>query len=300
MAHNGPCFVVPPYLLTAIAESEANDHSIQECARQALEHQHVMCTRRQNVFTTLAQPRGYGSSSHQHGGSGGGGGARQGPRGIVPGSILEHLARSENVDADTRSCAQRDLDHLKALHQKVLVSQGLAGAPSEAKDKDKQGVAAPKPKTGDKTETPPAAKTTYSAVYTMSNSNNDEKLPGKMLRASGEKPVSDKAANEALDNALKVVGFYEKFFNWHSIDNQYMDIISSVHYGKKYENACKPPVPSAVKMWERRWKEPSTSTNQIAPIVWDPEARQMVYGDGATFIHNFTGTVDVIGHEITV
>ena len=27
---------------------------------------------------------------------------------------------------------------------------------------------------------------------------------------------------------------------------------------------------------------------------------QMVYGDGNTFLHNFTGSIDVIGHELTV
>lgn len=33
--------------------------------------------------------------------------------------------------------------------------------------------------------------------------------------------------------------------------------------------------------------------------VWDPEARQMVFGDGGEFLNNFTGCIDVIGHELT-
>jgi hypothetical protein len=36
-----------------------------------------------------------------------------------------------------------------------------------------------------------------------------------------------------------------------------------------------------------------------APLVWDPEKLQMVFGDGAEFLNNFTGCIDVIGHEIS-
>ena len=34
-------------------------------------------------------------------------------------------------------------------------------------------------------------------------------------------------------------------------------------------------------------------------VVWDPERLQMVYGDGGEFLNNFTGCIDVIGHELT-
>jgi Zn-dependent metalloprotease len=43
-----------------------------------------------------------------------------------------------------------------------------------------------------------------------------------------------------------------------------------VHFGKNYENA-----------------------------YWDPTKAQMVYGDGSTFLYNFTGCPDVICHEMT-
>ena len=32
---------------------------------------------------------------------------------------------------------------------------------------------------------------------------------------------------------------------------------------------------------------------------WDPYKMQLVFGDGDEFLKNFTGTVDVIGHELT-
>lgn len=34
-------------------------------------------------------------------------------------------------------------------------------------------------------------------------------------------------------------------------------------------------------------------------IVWDSDVRQMVFGDGGEFLNNFTGCIDVIGHEMT-
>ncbi|EKJ70162.1 hypothetical protein FPSE_09688 [Fusarium pseudograminearum CS3096] len=49
-----------------------------------------------------------------------------------------------------------------------------------------------------------------------------------------------------------------------------MDVISTVHFGKQYENA-----------------------------FWDPEKLQMVFGDGGEFLNNFVGCIDVIGHELT-
>ncbi|KAM0241688.1 hypothetical protein ACHAPO_001379 [Fusarium lateritium] len=49
-----------------------------------------------------------------------------------------------------------------------------------------------------------------------------------------------------------------------------MDVISTVHFGKQYENA-----------------------------FWDPEKLQMVFGDGGEFLNNFVGCIDVIGHELS-
>ena len=37
----------------------------------------------------------------------------------------------------------------------------------------------------------------------------------------------------------------------------------------------------------------------IAFTDWDPDRMQLVFGDGDEFLKNFTGTVDVIGHELT-
>ena len=76
-------------------------------------------------------------------------------------------------------------------------------------------------------------------MYDAKHSSNQGQLPGKLVRAEGEKKVKDKAVNEAFDNVGIVLDFYKKHFNWNSIDNKNMDVISTVHFGKDYENACK-------------------------------------------------------------
>jgi Zn-dependent metalloprotease len=80
--------------------------------------------------------------------------------------------------------------------------------------------------------------TPYRAVYNAEHTFNEDTLPGKLVRAEGEKAVKDKAVNEAYDNVGTVLEFYKEHFNWKSIDNDNMDVISSVHFGSGYENAC--------------------------------------------------------------
>lgn len=60
-----------------------------------------------------------------------------------------------------------------------------------------------------------------------------------MIRAEGEKAAKDKAVNDAYDNVGHVLAFYKEKFNWKSLDNRNADVISSVHYGRQYENACR-------------------------------------------------------------
>ncbi len=87
----------------------------------------------------------------------------------------------------------------------------------------------------------------------------------------GQKAATDEAANEAFDNVGRVLDFYQSIFNWKSIDNKNMHVLSSVHFSQDYENA-----------------------------FWDPEKMQMVFGDGHDFLYHFTKCIDVIGHELTV
>ncbi|KAI0120825.1 Metalloprotease [Hypoxylon sp. NC0597] len=244
--HHNVCYVVPPYLLSAIADSSHNDDSIRESARHALTIHSNYAGRREKRFAALTAPRGTKTTANVH---------RQG---IVPDHMLEHIADSEDVDDETRACARRDLEHIRNVYAKYQQAQGLHAETAG----QKAGVAAEKPT--DTTEK------TYRAVYDAQHDSNEDHLPGKVVRVEGQKASKDESVNEAYDNAGKVLSFYKDIFNWHSIDNKNMHVISSVHFGKNYENA-----------------------------FWDPEAAQMVYGDGHNFLTNFTGCVDVIGHELT-
>ncbi|CEJ85690.1 hypothetical protein VHEMI03845 [[Torrubiella] hemipterigena] len=235
------CYIVPPHLLEAIAESTHNDEAIRESARASLVSREQVSESRKAVFAALTLPHGYRRDA-----------AIESRRQIIPEGMLTHIAESESVDDETRARAKRDLLHLQTLFSKIKTSQ--EGATDET-----QGLAAAKPKDS-----------VYRAVYDAKHATDESQLPGKMMRAEGEKASKDKAVNDAYDNVGHVLAFYKEKFDWKSLDNKNADVISSVHYGRQYENA-----------------------------FWDPQERQMVYGDGGSFLNNFTGCIDVIGHEIT-
>ncbi|KAI0016792.1 hypothetical protein F4780DRAFT_797414 [Xylariomycetidae sp. FL0641] len=250
MAPQNPhiCFVVPPYLLQGIANSDHNDASLRESASRCLEFHGACVSKRQQRFAALTAPRGRRDGAPAP--------ARPG---IVPGSILQHIAAAEDVDDEVRDCAKRDLQHLESVQAKYQQAQG-AQKPLGVAQAAEDGDAQKKKK----------KEITYRAVYDMANDQNEANLPGKLVRAEGQKAGGDEAVNEAFDNAGRVLAFYKDIFDWTSIDDRNMDVVSSVHFGRGYENA-----------------------------FWDPEAAQMVYGDGHDFLGNFTGAVDVIGHELT-
>jgi len=96
-------------------------------------------------------------------------------------------------------------------------------------------------------------------------------LPGRLVRAEHDPPVADAAVNEAFDAAGTTYAFYRDVYGRDSIDGAGMELVSSVHYGVRYENA-----------------------------FWN--GVQMVYGDGGDqlFVEGaFTRALDVIAHELT-
>ncbi|KAH6883996.1 hypothetical protein B0T10DRAFT_580201 [Thelonectria olida] len=165
---------------------------------------------------------------------------------IIPPHVLRSLSQSEESE-NVRDRAKRDLQHVEGLMQQKLAST-------------------------ESSETAEIAKKSFPkrSVYNANHTTDETDLPGKLVRKEGEDEAKDKAVNEAYDNVGIVLDFYKKQFNWNSIDNKNMNVVSSVHFGEEYENA-----------------------------FWDPERLQMVYGDGGEFLNNFTGCIDVIGHELT-
>ncbi|MBI1784742.1 M4 family metallopeptidase, partial [Candidatus Sumerlaeota bacterium] len=95
------------------------------------------------------------------------------------------------------------------------------------------------------------------------------KLPGRIVRQSGDPAAADGAVNEAYDGAEAVWNLYMEIFRRNSIDGRGMDLNSTIHYGEEFNNA-----------------------------FWD--GSQMVYGDGdGRLFGPFTQDVDIIGHELT-
>jgi len=104
---------------------------------------------------------------------------------------------------------------------------------------------------------------------TVYDGQNGSALPGKLLRSEGGKPSADKAANEAYDYAGDTYDFYLQTFGRNSIDGKGMRLDSTVHHRRLFNNA-----------------------------FWN--GTQMVYGDGdGKVFQHFTGSIDVIGHELT-
>ena len=127
-------------------------------------------------------------------------------------------------------------------------------------------------------ETDEAAKAAARRNLAFSQQVRDERA-GEDAGAGAPEPPSSTSGRQiptgflraVYDMALEVLKFYKQVFNYDSLDGQGMAINSSVHFGQKLGND-----------------------------FWLGGDRQMVYGDGNSFLHNFTKCVDVIGHEMTV
>ena len=91
--------------------------------------------------------------------------------------------------------------------------------------------------------------------------------PGKKARFDGEVATGNADVDNAYDYTRWVREFYLKIHGRNSIDGSGMKMISSVNYGRNYNNA-----------------------------YWD--GRQMTYGKGDGKIFNSFVILDVCGHEI--
>jgi Zn-dependent metalloprotease len=104
---------------------------------------------------------------------------------------------------------------------------------------------------------------------TIKDAKHREELPGETVRAEGASVTGDASADTAYDWLGVTFEFYDKSYGRNSIDGAGLPMISTVHYGEKYDNA-----------------------------FWNGD--QMVYGDGdGTLFNDFTRPLDVTGHELT-
>ncbi|MGR2740309.1 M4 family metallopeptidase [Billgrantia sp. Q4P2] len=94
-------------------------------------------------------------------------------------------------------------------------------------------------------------------------------LPGRLMRREGEGDSGDPAVDEAYQGLGATYRLFWEVYERHSIDDEGMALLATVHYGRDYENA-----------------------------FWD--GQQMVFGDGDGELFNrFTIALDIVAHELT-
>ena len=166
---------------------------------------------------------------------------------IVPQDVLRRLAEDRSLDAAQRKAfadtAKIDIEFRKLRAQAARLSRAA------------EAIAGPAARE--------AAPPTIS-IYTC---NHTQTLPGTPINNPGGS--TDPTAKRVYLETVALAEFYQTVFGRNSIDGAGMALISSIHYGVKYNNA-----------------------------FWN--GSQMTYGDGdgAIFV-DFSAGNDVIGHELT-
>ena len=163
---------------------------------------------------------------------------------IIPPYVLDHLVQS--ADARVRQIAVDAIANasaVRAVRATLAMMPALAAVPS------------------------PSFKR-HRLVYDVKNGGFND-LPGQLIRSEGDPKTQDITENEAYNYAGSTYSFYKSVFGRNSLDDHGMTMISSVHLGRRLNNA-----------------------------FWTGE--QMCYGDGDGRIFiRFTKSVDVVGHELT-
>ena len=104
-------------------------------------------------------------------------------------------------------------------------------------------------------------------AVTVYDCHHGQTLPGAQILNPVTSP--DATAKQVFSETKSVEGFYSQVFGRNSIDDAGMTLISSIHYGVRYNNA-----------------------------FWN--GSQMTYGDGdGSIFLDFSKGNDVIGHELT-
>ncbi len=165
---------------------------------------------------------------------------------IIPKDVLERFASDRNLTAELRKAAAdsaRITDVLRSLRKQAgeLTSLTIASGAHLVELAPAPGI-------------------------TVYNCKHTQNLPGTPVPAA--KSSRDATAKHAFVETTEVAKFYKVVFGRNSIDNAGMTMMSSIHFGKNFNNA----------MWN---------------------GNQMLYGDGdGKLFIDFTSSNDVIGHEL--
>jgi Zn-dependent metalloprotease len=171
---------------------------------------------------------------------------------IVPTAVLRRLAEDESIPAESRQAmresvaVERMWRDLRDAHTDATQASLLA---TEFSGVRRAGVLATVP------------------AVTVYDCKNTQSLPGSPVVDPGAS--TDATAKRAFDTTRAVVDYYRECFGRNSVDDKGMTLMSSIHYGVRYDNA-----------------------------FWN--GAQMTYGDGdGRVFTDFTKSDDVIGHELT-
>jgi Zn-dependent metalloprotease len=166
---------------------------------------------------------------------------------IVPKDVLERLSGDAKLPAEVRK-ALADTARVSDALRSLRVQAGALTNVTQAIGAHFVTLAA-------------------SPSITVYDCKHTQNLPGTPI--ASPKKVKDKTSVRAFDETSRVAEFYRQVFQRNSIDDSGMTLMSSIHYGHKFNNA-----------------------------MWD--GTQMLYGDGdGKLFIDFTNGNDVIGHELT-
>ena len=106
-------------------------------------------------------------------------------------------------------------------------------------------------------------------AWTVHSADHDTTLPGRAVRAAGQRASGDVAVDEAADGITAALALFADVYGRASYDGRGAPVTLTVHYGQDYDNA-----------------------------FWN--GVQLVFGDGdGKIFERFTRPVDVLGHELT-
>lgn len=167
------------------------------------------------------------------------------PRGhvrtVLPPYLLDRLARHGS-------------DHVRACAQATLRADG---DPNEVRRAARARLVQA-----------PRTAAAVSLRRSVHSADNGTSLPGRLVRAEGDAPTGDVAADEAYDYLGATDALFRDAYGRNAIDDAGMPLVGTVHYGRNYDNA-----------------------------FWN--GQQMVFGDGDGEIFNrFTIALDIVAHEL--
>ena len=179
----------------------------------------------------------------------------------VPRHVLDNIAKSRALQGQDVSKIRQSIQTSEAFRQKRLQSAEVSLiSPQPASPAPKSGGG------GGPHVTIPAPETHARLIYDDQNQWNFDVVD---VRNEGDPAVAQQNANLAYDALGATLEFYRDVLGRNSIDNLGLNLDANVNYGANFDNA-----------------------------FWD--GTRMVFGNGDNVIfQDFTGDVDVPGHELT-